>query len=311
MDSLTTGCLTASGTAFGVWAGVTFTARFRRWILESYARRVDLAIPEDLAFRLSQRATVLQRATALGGLAGTVVAAAVIAAFIPPPDFTRDAPPFDPASIVLVVSVLSGSMLARSFAAVVQTLSRRPGRRIARSSTPRLADYVSQVEIAASWVATGAALLLLILMWFAQGHGVMKNVVIENEGVFDSIGAFFAYLAVASLVVGGILSQIVLRAPQRAGSTQELAWDDAFRALTLRWVVGVPYGWASQSVLLSFIYVLIGSTWQPRALVIVVGLAAAAAWAGYFLLLYFLRNSVTDRHFRRRLWSSKIPVATR
>lgn len=310
MNWLMGGTLVMFGLCFLVWTAVTFSARFRGWILGYYSRRVGLAVPESLEAHLSRRAILLQRATALGGLAGIVVATAVIAVFIPPPDYTRDLPPVEPAMVVLLICATTGPMLSRSLAALMLTLRHRAGRRVARSTTPRLSDYVSGVERAAAWLTSVAALTLLILIWLAHRYGVLQNIVIEDEGVFDSMGAWFAYLAALSLAMGGILSSIVLHYPQPAGSTQELAWDDAIRALTLRWLISVTSCWGLQSIILSFIYVLVGSTWHPAWLVAPVALMFVATWVGWFLLGYFARNSVMDRYYQRRLWTKAEVLVT-
>ncbi|GAB3919189.1 hypothetical protein GCM10011575_29630 [Microlunatus endophyticus] len=293
--------------AVGLAAGtvVTITRWFRRRILADYARRFDLEVPEELESRLRRRAGAPFTATCLGGLVGLTAGAVISALVIPPPDYSRQVPPVDPSTAVMIVTALSGGVIFQVVTAVALALHRPTGRRVARSTTPRLSDYVSGVERSAGWIVVCAAVILLVSIAVAERSGALHNPVIEEESVFGSMGAFFAYVSIGGLIVGSLLSRVVLHGPQPAGSSTELAWDDALRAQTLRGLVGLPLTWGIYSLLQSFAEIMIGSTWHPRALAylfVVMALAACAATVGY---LYSTRRSVSDRYFRRRLWSTE------
>jgi hypothetical protein len=290
---------------FAAGTVVTLTRWSRRRILADYARRFDLEVPEELESRLARRAGAPFTAICLGGLVGLTVGTMISALVIPPPDYSRPVPPVDPSTAVMVVATLSGIVVFQVVTVVVLALHRPAGRRVARSTTPRLSDYLTGLERSARWIVVVAAAALPAIIALAERSGALHNLVVENEGIFGSLGSFFGYLSIGGLVVGSVLSRVVLHSPQHARSATELAWDDALRAQTLRALVGLPLSWGAYSLMLNFIELLVGSTWQPRAFGYVVPLVAVAACVAAGGYLYGVRRSVSDRYFQHRLWSTE------
>lgn len=293
------------GVTFAIVALITSTGWYRRRNLRDRANRVGLAVPEDLEYELGRRASIPHVAMAIGGVIATIVAALIAVVFVPPFDDTKAPPPVDPVMVVLVVSGLSGTLLFQVTASVVLTLRRPTGRRVARTTTPQLSDYVSGPERALSLVSPFVAIALPIFIALAVRSGLLQNDLIKKQGALHSTGAFFAYISVGSLVISHVFSRIVLHTRQTARSREELVWDDALRALTLRGLVALPYSWAWQSVLLSSLDMLMFSSWHPGWAVAIVVIGSVGALAGLILLAYRARSSVSDQYFQRRLWDTE------
>lgn len=301
MDNTVVFVVALFGIGLSVWFAASFTRWFRTRQLGYYARRVGLHVPEELEEALGRRVVALERSAAGGGLAGLIVSSGIVW-MLPKSDFPSE-PSIGVGAPVVVMTVILGSMITRAITAVTLTMRAQPGRRVARSTTPHLSDYVPMVELLGSLLAAGGAVVLVVLAGVAISVGRLDSLMLSDDGgEFWSVEAMFGYLALVTAVAACLLSQIVLRAAQRAGSRQELAWDDALRASTLRALVGVPISWGIQSLYLSFLDVTMGATWHPGILGFVAGTVFALAAATTLALLLVDRRAKPNEYFLQRLW---------
>ena len=199
-------------------------ARFRR--ADRWAREVDLALPPELVEPLSDR--LRQRATAtMVGMAVLVAPVWGITAWY---NVSRsvDAPqsPFTGPGLAVWVSapMLLVGVLAHLWEVGHQR--RKPGPRVARLEQLRLRDMAPLSVIR---LTRGAAVVLPLA-------GVGLQLWLQHEG-YDRGAGFYGYGVVLLLCVLGVnlverRQTVILNGPQRAGSPQELAFDDVFRIET-------------------------------------------------------------------------------
>lgn len=301
MDGIAVFFLVTLGCFFGVWFVLTFTQWFRRRQLTEYANRAGLAVPDDLEARIEHHVIALERSTAGGALVGVFVGLGLVW-MLPRPDYSTESP-IVLATPVACTAVILGSMIARAVTAVALTVRQSYARRIARSTTPHLVDYVPAAELAGVCLAVGGSASFFVLSRLAVRARILEGMDLKNTSAsFGSIDAMLAYVAVGSAFVGALLCQMVLRAPQRAGSKQELAWDDALRVTTLRSMIAVPIIWGADSLYMNFLEVVVGGTWHPTALEVIAGLIFAAIAAVAIVLVVADRRAKPDEYFLQRLW---------
>lgn len=301
MDAIAVGFLVIFAVGFSVWFGLSFTRSFRNRQLASYARLVRLSIPGELEAQIGQRVVLLERSTAAGGSAGALIGIGVLW-MLPKPDYTTNAP-VDVGMGGALATILLSLMVARCVAATSLTMRNQPGRRVARGTTPRLIDYVPRIELVGVALALIAATAIFMLSRFLVWAGVLHSDELDTpSALFGSMTAMVTYLAVAAALLACVMTPIVLRAPQRAGSKQELAWDDAVRAITLRSMVGLPIMLSFQSLYYNLFELTLGANWHPDVFGIITpfvftGIATVAA-----ILVIIDKRRSPAVHFQQRLW---------
>lgn len=200
-------------------------ARFRR--ADRWAKEADLALPPELVPPLSDRLRRRAMATAVG----IAVLVAPVWGFTAWYNVSRS--PYAPQSPFtgpgLVVVVLVPMLLVGVGAQLwdVRHQQRRPGPRVARLERVRLWQVLPPWAIRLS---RGAALLPPL-----AGAGI--QLWLQHCG-YAAGAEIYGYGAVLVLCVLGVdlaerQQTVVLNGPQRAGSPQELAFDDAFRIQTV------------------------------------------------------------------------------
>ena len=246
---------------------------------------------DDIARAIRTRLRARTTAATVGALLGVLVSAAVL---LIRPSLAS------PAFIWLVV--VPATLISIPALGVVSTLREslfRPpadAPRLARPTIVTLSDYVSP------WRLRAAPLLVLLAFALTIAGVLLGLTATVDLGVFLGSPALpVLALASAVLLAGSAASRRVLTHTQPATTELELAWDDAFRAETLRslllfqtiiaWLavgsatLGILNGWDA----------LRETTWS-------VGLGPQIFnWGFLAILLWFSIGSATGR-FRRRLW---------
>lgn len=268
----------------------TWTAAGRARLLRATARRADLALPADaapVARRLQGRLT----AGVVGAVSGLALAVLVV-----PADGPDGAVPSPAVPSVIGLAFVG---LALATAAHSLVVSRRPvaadGPRVARGRDVGLADYVNGFERRSAVVVS----LLPGVVALVAGGAVVTGLL---EAPPVRVGLLVLLAVVPPVVLVGSLGLVraVLTARQPAGSTEELAWDDALRSLALRDVISVPlYAGLVATVLAGAeIAVNLPPALAPAATgVLVLGLLLVGT-----VVLALSVAGRPARHFRSTLW---------
>lgn len=271
---------------------------------QKFARRVDLDLASAPADRVARRFAWRNRGIRIGGSTGIAAGAAIAVAV----DLRGDqGPDLGP------LLVLGGAMVGIAVALLhssSQSLGPLPADepRIARTSVPVVGDYVPAAE---SWLTRAAVLLGIV--------AVVALVLVTTAGLVDVspaaptvlVSALVALAAAGALVGVELWSRRLVDRPQPAGSVQELAWDDALRAATLRDAVAAPLALGVAAVAMAFGILADGAQSMPWANAVVAA-SGVVFWVVLLGLLTFGLVSIAvkpDRHFRRRLWPELTPTA--
>ncbi|TFB97733.1 MULTISPECIES: hypothetical protein [unclassified Cryobacterium] len=176
------------------------------------------------------------------------------------------------------------------------------GTRPDRSPAVVLADYVSPGRLrAAPLLVIVAAVLAGTALWLGS-VGVLDLAVFLQSAALPVL-----VVAGSSLVAGRFASRRILRQAQSAGTDLEQAWDDAFRAETLRsasmfqtmiaWLavgavgLGILNGWDAVT----------GTTWST-------GLGSQLFTWGYLATIIWFSHGSATGYSRRHLWSNLAPT---
>jgi len=282
--------------------------RQRERALDRYARQVNLRLTDEVRPRVIRRILVQERATLIGGIGGALIGLGL--AFVLPVHRSPSASGADMRALLALITAVLGAVVAPAITAVRATVGDRPGPRIARGSTPSLTDYVPTLERAASWIAPAGAALTIIGGWTALQTGVLRSDTLRPAGVLATLGAIFGYLAIASIMISRLLAGRVLQAGQPAGSEQELAWDDALRAGTLRALVQLPVAFGVASMLLTILEVGTRIDSPPDWASLVGGITLVTITVAGITALVIDQGARPGQHYWRRLWQHRSePVA--
>lgn len=277
------------------------TPALRRTAAHAYARKVNLQLDAALEDAVASR---LARRQAAGVVTGAVLAL-VLAPVLRPGEEPAGAPWVSP--LVVFLAFFLGTALGSAGVAWYES-SRPlpPGPRLARATVPGHGDYVPRIERWGAWVMAAVSP--------AVAGGLMA---LDGAGLVE-LGDLPVPLVVAAVVAPALAvladelsARWLLARRQVAGSTLELAWDDALRAKTLRDTVTVAVvtgAWAPLALVGSIAEELEGG-WPANPAVGVVNgvglvLMAALLVAGVASLV--LRP---EGHFRRTLWPLDAAVA--
>jgi len=268
--------------------------------LRETARRAGLAITPVVEPVLVTRIRARTRATLIGTIIALLVAAAALLALPVTSDSGASAP------LLLVVltglGAAIGAAVAESRSALV-SLGDHP--RLARTPTPTRADYLTAFDrwcgpatLCASGVALGGFAVLVM---------VNPDATFAEAGLASLWwpGASIWLIALASAVIGRILTTRVLHRGQPARDEVELAWSDALRSWTLRAFAQTPALGALCSVVVVLQAMSAASSGGPGAgqlislgtsvllLIIALAFAGVALW-------FAIANPVP--HYLTRLW---------
>ena len=237
-------------------------ARFRR--ADRWAREADLALPPELVVPLSDRLRRRAMATAVGMAVLVAPVWGITAWYNVSRKLYASPSPFTGPGLVVVVFVptLLVGVLAHLWDVGHQ--QRRPGPRVARLERVRLGDVLPLWAIR---LTRGAAVLPPLA-------GAGTQLWLQHCG-YARGAELYGYGAVLLLCVLGVnlverQQTVVLNGPQRAGSPQELAFDDALRIQTALILGALLPGLSclASSLLLQSVFdaVPYGSTAGPDAL---------------------------------------------
>lgn len=255
------------------------------------ARRLGLALPAD-ASTIERRVAVRARAALAGALLAALGFVAVHVSLLP-----QAAEGSGPSWMLFFAgAVASGSAMGVLLAATMSRAPQRSTVRFARARAVELADYVALIErvgarvIVAASIVAGAALIVVGQLWGGPGPSALAL----------TMGA----LAVGSLVLFEVLGRRMVARAQRAGSPEELAWDDALRAWTLRDLVTAPIMLGAYSL---YAEVMELSTTTPlgEASRVIATASTGVLLVVLVLLIVVAIVSIATRpqqHFLRRLW---------
>lgn len=271
-----------------------------------FAREVDLALPPAVEPSVARLLGVRRQTGAVAGIVTSWLALLSWAGVAARWDLADE--PGASGILVALVGVFVGEAIGHGLAAWRESVRPAPaGPRVARASSPGLADYVADREI---WLARGAASIAALI---TAAVAVLDRMVWTAPpglppAFLVTCGCVPALLVVVSELAGARLAA----KRQVAATTLELAWDDARRSRTLRDMVGVP---------------MMAAVWVAFVLGAAAGnqVAATSPEAGSrltnvthtVLILVLVAYGTIDmtrgsphRHFRRRLWSTPVPGDT-
>lgn len=288
---------------------VTFSWQLRRssvvrpGALRESARRAGLALTPAVEPVVRARLRSRGRATLVGTIIALIAGTAVAMA-LPPADGTFSSP------LLLIVltgfGATIGAAVAESRWALASSRERSFGARprLARTPTPGRADYLTPFDQWCAPVLVGGGAVAL------AGAGVL--IVLNPGGGLAPAslptllwpGALIWLIALASGVVGRVLTTRTLQRGQPAGNDVELAWSDAMRSWTLRALAQTPALGAVCSVVVVLLTVSAAATDSAAGraisiatsvflLVFVVALTGLTAWSA-------LANRTP--HYLIRLW---------
>ena len=275
-------------------------AERRKRMLNAYSRQVGLALVPEIVPEVSSRLDRRERAGIVGSMVGLVLGVAALLAT------NGSESPWN--GLLVMVAMTVGSTVAligndsrAAFASVPEAS------RLARSTSPGLADYVTPLDRTFS-----LGLLALATLGYIAVLGVIA---INPNRVFDDVsvrtilwpaGLLLALATAASLVTWAAANALLGRG-QPAETYIQLAWSDAFRSTTLRSLVGIPGIIAAVSSCVLFLS-LSEAMNQPAPGSIGEMLVGSFTIMGPVLFIVLLSWSLTSlrnrstTHFLRRLW---------
>ncbi|MES2093644.1 MAG: hypothetical protein V4531_07520 [Actinomycetota bacterium] len=257
-----------------------------------FATDVGLPLVSDTVHDAVRRhVRVRASAMAVGGTVGLVVSAAVLLA----------SPSLGSASFVWLITapaILSAMATVEVAVSLRESLFRhRDGvPRVARSSAPTLADYVSLWRLR---LAPVCELVAVILCAVGVALGILGSI---DLAAFLG-GAALPFLLVSLVVAAAsmVAQRRILRESQPVSDTLELAWDDAFRGETLRGLRMVQslIAWLAVAAaglgILQALDALVGTNWGTGA-----G-PQLFTWGWLFIFAAFTFGRARTQ-FRARLW---------
>ncbi|TFD56301.1 hypothetical protein E3T43_09455 [Cryobacterium sp. Hh7] len=284
----------------GIRLAYISSAEPRRRMLHAYSRQVGLALVPGIVPELSRRLYRRERAGVVGAMIGLVVGAAALVSM------GGSESPWNGLLVGVTMTVASTSaVILNDSHAAFAPVPEAP--RLARSLSPRLADYVTPLDRTFS-----LGFLALATLGYIAVLGVIA---INPERVFDDVsvrtilwpaGLLLALAAAASLLTWAAAGALLDRG-QPASTSIELAWSDAFRSTTLRSLVGIPGIIAAVSTCVLFLS-LSDSIYLPEPGSVGEILVESFTIMGPVLVFALIGWSVTSlrnrstTHYLRRLW---------
>jgi nitrate reductase gamma subunit len=288
-------------TFFALIKAPYLTRRNRERALDGYVQEANLPLTPDVRPAVVKRIVARERSAVIGILGGGTLG---FLFYILLPDSLQQQLGFG-LYITSVLFALFGILIGLSTAPVVigvSLVSRpRTGPRVARATTPTIADYVPRFE---RWTATAAVAAVAIVLPYGLVT-VGPRARAELPPLHLSFGAIYAYVAVATYAIGKILSYRIVRTSQAAASEKELAWDDALRASTLRDLTKEPFSLAVFAVFYLTLDITLSAAGSSHGsavlLYTILGLGLAVVLATPIVELF----TQPKQHYWRRLWAEQ------
>jgi hypothetical protein len=262
--------------SFLVGLAVHRTRFVRARSISNFARRVAFPFTASIEDRLDRRLSRRLRFSLIGALIGIALFSAL--ALLSPAVFELAF-----GGQVMFVFYFAACAIGLSVASLTSFGTVPDGqRRVARINASRLVDY-----IAPGWIVAAVAL---------SAAGIAGTVVLlrltdasETRPVFALLAVVMSSFALVVLAVAIVLTRRLLATPQPAADTNDLAWDDALRALALRDIWSAP--------------LTVGIVALLCALALVGGEIAASIPAAFVPLFVALTAaSGPGTRFQKRLW---------
>ena len=273
----------------------------REKALDGYARKVNLAMTPQVRPRVVARLRSYEKAAMIGAAVGVAVGLPVmiIVGAIGAPAWSDNLP------LGIIVSVCLGMTCGPVFSSVGRALRPDPGRRIARPTAPTAADYVPPLERLSAPFGVGISALALIVGAVLLSTGVLPSNDFDLLGLLLSPGAVIGYFGLLLWIGTIVVERLLLRTGQIAGSEQELAWDDALRAMTLRGVVVLPFAVSTMATLLIFFTVISQTTGVSSTMTAIGGFAFFGYLTAVCIGVALDVAQTPGQHYWRRLWKQR------
>ncbi|MGV8885720.1 MAG: hypothetical protein ACOH1T_09075 [Microbacteriaceae bacterium] len=272
---------------------LTFLPSYRRATVRAMARSVGLAIPagKQAAFEAASAARI--RASVTGALIGSSLVLALLALNVIPANASSSF-----GGVAEIWFLVGGFYVGMSFGSTIRALvSRNPtpaGERYARPGAVDLHDYIAPIDVLGGRVAVAAGIGVLALASFFSAMNGSSAV-----SPLLSVGGIVVMLGVVSLAVFEVSSRRILERAQPAASPEDLAWNDAIRAMTVREIMTAPLSlgvWGSLAIALNV------SDGTSRVGSIVLSILAALIAAGLLAAAVYSTATKPQQHYLRRLW---------
>jgi hypothetical protein len=283
---------------------MTFSHRWLRHSANAFAKSVSLALPSNTA-AVTRRIARRSRGASIGALlaVGLVLATGL------------NAGPDDSATLSEQLLLLFGGGLAGVAVGVaVATATMREAVtgpvRYARVGAVSLRDYIAPIESDGARVVVVLAAMSTVGMVIADATGAVDVALWPPAGNT----AVFAVLAVLSLVFFEAMSRRLVRAPQPAGSPEDLTWNDALRAWHIRDFVTAPLALGVYTIMIvavDFASAMDASTTVPLPAIMVAHAAVPLLMLAILAMAVIAFATKPQRHFLRRLWSEVAAGSTR
>jgi len=279
-------------------ATVALIASFRphsheRAVLK-FAENVGLPLPQRLAEPILHRMLARRRSSTVGGMVGAVATALVL---LVSPSGSDNGSLLTP--LFIVAGIFAGATIGTSVSAVKSSSVRAPSEkaRYARVHAVELHDYVSRVEL---WLARVPVVLAVV--------AVVAGVTLAGAGVMNYTGLTallasiaLSLVAVSTLIAHEVVGRRVVAMGNHVGSPEELVWEDALRAMTIRELAVAPTFLGYYALLMAINPLLVSPDDSARTgfAIASLGVAILTAVIALGMLVSVL---AVKRHFLRRLW---------
>lgn len=261
--------------------------------VEKFALNVGLPLPERLAEPIRRRMLSRRRTSTIGGMSGVTVSAIV---FLVSPAST---PEVVLSPLVVVAGLLAGWAIGTSVSAFRTAAGRTsPDReRYARAHAVELGDYISRAEL---WLARVPVALAVVAVAAIATLALVG--LVHYSGMAALVGSIVvALVAVGTLIVGEVGGRQLVAMGNHVEAPEDLVWEDAVRALTIRELVGAPTFLGYYALLMAANPLLVSPDDGAR-----IGFAIATLGIAMITLVVAIGMLVSalavKRHFLRRLW---------
>jgi len=281
-----------------VTLGLSFSHRFSDRTAYRFANSVGIGLTENYLPIVRSRLVAQERGTLLVGFVGLLIA---IALLLDKPALANS--PFG--SLSLAGIMISGMSLGSALTASRSRSHDDPDRpRLARARVITIADYVRPVERVGTYIAVGLVVIATLVFT------VVTAAVHSTTPSWVSGPGILAALSLASLILFEVAGRRIIRRGQPAGSSIELAWDDALRSHRLRSLVVAPLFLSGYGVFSSLFQLSSTSSAAGyRTLALAYSTATMVLACGVIVIAVITLVTKPQRFFLRRLWPNAEAVA--
>ncbi|MHA6669805.1 hypothetical protein ACX3O0_13150 [Homoserinimonas sp. A447] len=262
-------------------------------VVSKFALQVGLPLPEQLAEPIRRRMLNRRRSSTIGAMIGAITSA--IAFLLSPASTPADG--LNP--LVVVAGTLAGWAIGTSVSAFRSSAgdvsSDRP--RYARAHAVELGDYVSPAELWLARVPVGLAVVATVTITTLAQVGWVRY-----DGTAALVGSIvLALVTVGTLIACELVGRRVVAMGNHVTSPEDLVWEDAVRAITIRELVSAPTFLGYYVLLMALNPLLVSPDDSAR-----VGFAIASLCLAIVTLVIAVGMLVSalavKRRFLRRLW---------